>query len=221
MAKVRFFVIIGLGSFGSAVARRLTKNGCRVTGIDMSPVRVEAVKNDLYEALIGDATERNAMQNLALDKADGVIISMGEDIERSLLATLHAKELHAKHIVVKAVSEDHGRLLKYLGVDRVIFPEVDIAVLLADQETWPNMLDLLAIDEEFSFFELAIPNSITGKSLIESDLRRKYGVWVVGIKDALTGKLQMFPDAKHVFQDDQILLILGKTSDLEKFRSVE
>ena len=221
MSKAKHFVLIGLGSFGTAVARRLSQNGCRVTGIDASPSHVEALKDVLYEALIGDATEKSAFDGLELAHVDTVIISLGEDMARSLLATLHAKECGAKRIVVKAVSRDHMKLLANMGVSRVVFPETDIAVQLADQLTWTNMLDLLAIDSEFSFMETAVPNSMSGQTLLEADIRKKYGIWVVGIRDALTQKLRMFPETNHVFTDDQAILLLGKTSDLEQFRNLE
>ncbi|MFN9549249.1 MAG: NAD-binding protein, partial [Pirellulaceae bacterium] len=95
MATVKRFVVIGLGSFGSALARKLESNGVRVTGIDATADHVEAMQDDLFEAVIGDATDRASLAALSLDKADGVVISLGEDITRSLLATLHAKELGA------------------------------------------------------------------------------------------------------------------------------
>lgn len=221
MSKAKHFVLIGLGSFGTAVAQRLSHNGCRVTGIDANPQRVEALKDILYAALVGDATDYHALEDLGLDQVDTVVVSLGEDLARSLLATLHAKECGAKRIVVKAISQDHMKLLSNMGVSRVIFPEVDIAVQLADQLTWTNVLDVLAIDSEFSFMETAVPSSMIGKSLQEADIRRRFGVWVVGLRDALTQKLRMFPEASYVFTDDHAILLLGKTTDLEKFRNLE
>jgi trk system potassium uptake protein TrkA len=92
---------------------------------------------------------------------------------------------------------------------------------LADQLTWTNVLDVLAIDSEFSFMETAVPTSMIGQSLQEADIRRRFGVWVVGLRDALTQKLRMFPEANYVFTDDHAILLLGKTTDLEKFRNLE
>jgi trk system potassium uptake protein TrkA len=150
------------------------------------------LKDILYAALVGDATDSHALEELGLDQVDTVVISLGEDLARSLLATLHAKECGAKRIVVKAISQDHMKLLSNMGVSRVIFPETDIAVQLADQLTWTNVLDVLAIDSEFSFMETAVPTSMIGQSLQEADIRRRFGVWVVGLRDALTQKLRIF-----------------------------
>ncbi|MCA9184962.1 MAG: TrkA family potassium uptake protein [Pirellulaceae bacterium] len=218
MAPAKNFIVIGLGTFGAALARRLSRNGCRVTGIDHSRERVEELKNDLYEAIIADATERDILEQLPLKETNAVIISMGEDITRSLLATLHVKELGAKQIIVKGVTAEHGKLLRSLGVDRVIFPEIEIAEDLADRVTWTNVIDLLPIDPEYSFMEVASLDSFAGKTLQELNIRQRYGVWVVGVKDSLTGKLSMLPTGDFKLGADQILLVIGKQENLKDLR---
>ncbi len=220
MADTKRFVVIGLGTFGSALARKLKSNGIRVTGIDGDAEAVEDVQDHLFEAVIGDATDRGALATLGLETADSVIVSLGEDITRSLLATLHAKELGARHIVVKGVTPEHGKLLKSLGVERVVFPEIEIAQQLADRLTWPSVIDFLPIDSDYSFVEVAMPDILLGKKLMDTDLKKKFGLWVIGIKDVLTGKLTMFPDGDFKFSEDQMLLLVGKEKDLRKFREV-
>lgn len=221
MAEVKRFVLLGLGSFGGALAARLHQNGCRVTGVDRNRERVEALKDVLYEAVIADVTQRDDLAQLNVEHATGVFIALGEDITRSLLATLHAKELGARRIVVKGVTQEHGRLLKHVGVQRVVFPEIEMAMQLADTETWPNVLDLLRIDPQHSFMEIAVPESIKGETLREADLRRRLGVWVVGIKDVLSGELKMFPDADFRFGEDQLLLVIGKEQALSQLREMK
>jgi len=221
MADVKRFIVIGLGSWGSALAKQLHENGCRVTGMDIRKDTVESMKDDLYEAMIGDATDREAVKHLSFTEADAVFIGMGEDITRSLLATLHVKELGAKRVIVKGVTEEHGKILRALEVDRVIFPETEIAIQLADRMTWPNVIDFLPIDPEYSFVEFAVPDSFSGATLIDLNLRRRFGVWVVGVKDALTGKLQMFPDGEYKFGVDQILLVVGKKDNVNDLRELK
>ena len=183
-----------------------------------TPSKSRRFRDHLFEAVIGDATDRASLETLSLETAQGVVISLGEDISRSLLATLHAKELGAKHIVVKGVTPEHGKLLKSLGVERVVFPEIEIAQQLADRLTWPSVIDFLPIDTDYSFVEIAMPESMLGKRLMDTDLRKKYGLWVIGVKDALTGKLTMFPDGDFKFADDQMMLLVGKEKDLRRFR---
>jgi trk system potassium uptake protein TrkA len=220
MAETKRFVILGLGTFGTALALRLYENQCRVTGMDLRKEHVESLKNVLYEAVIGDATEREVLEQLSLGTAHAVFISMGEDIARSLLATLHCKELGARRIIVKGVTKEHGKILKHLGVERVVFPESEVATELADRMTWPNVLDFLPIDPEYSIVEYAVPDSLAGQSLKDANLRRRYGVWVIGLKDVLSGKLEIFPDADVLLNTDQLLLVVGKQAELKQLREL-
>jgi trk system potassium uptake protein TrkA len=212
--KKLHYIVIGMGSFGSALARRLAQHGCRVTGLDSDREKIAQLDGLLYEPVIGDATERATLEHLSLQEANAVVISLGEDITRSLLATLHARALGAPRVIVKGVTKEHGQILKSLGVSRVIFPEEEMAEALADRMIWPNIVDFLPIDPEYSFVEIAVPESFAGKTLLDLDLRRKYSVWVVGVKDALSGKLEMFPGGDFKVGVDQLLLLIGKQKDL-------
>ncbi len=220
MAEIKHFVVLGLGSFGRALAIRLSKNGCRVTGVDQRKDYAESLRDQLYEAVIGDCTDHDTLAELSLKDADAVFISLGENITRSLLAALHAKELNARRIIVKGVTEEHGKLLRHLGVERVVFPEIEIAQELADRITWPNVIDYLPIDPEYSFVEFAMPASIVGKTLREANLRSRYGIWVVGVKDVLSGKLNIFPDGEYRLGEDQLLLIVGKQPQIDHLREL-
>jgi trk system potassium uptake protein TrkA len=221
MEAQRRFVVLGLGSFGTALARRLSENGCRVTGVDHSEERVRAIQEQLYEAVVGDVTDRQTLEELLVSNASAVFISLGENIERSILAALHAKELGAVQIYAKAVSEDHGRILRKLGVDRAVFPEAEIAVQLADSVTWPNILETIKIDPEYGIIEIAVPPSLVGQTLQRADLRRRHGVTVLCIKDALRGTLEVSPNGEFQLSDDQMLLLLGKQDSLRRFREVK
>lgn len=220
MAETRRFVVLGLGTFGTALARRLHESGCRVSGVDAREDRVEELRDVLYEAVIGDSTDREILQQLNLAAVRGVFISLGEDIAVSLLATLHCKELGAKRIIVRGVTPDHGRILKHLGVERVVFPEIEAAIELADREAYPNVLDFLPIDPNFSLVEIAVPDSFSGKSIGELELRRRFDVWVVAVKDVLTGNLEMLPRADYRLYEDHVLLVIGRPPDLNRLREV-
>ncbi len=223
MAQKKTFIVLGLGSFGSALAEQLSKNGCRVTGVDANRDRVEQLKDVLYEAVVGDVTAHDTLAELALDTCDAVFISLGENqnITPSVLATLHCRELKAKRIIVKGLSRDHAKILEAMGVDRVVFPETEIAISLADRMAWPNVLDFMPIDPEYSFAEIAVPDSMIGRTLRQTDLRRLYNIWVVGVKDALTGKLSLFPDPDFVFGVDQLVIVVARQDELSRFREVK
>lgn len=214
MKNGKRFVVLGLGSFGSALAKRLSENGCRVTGVDASEDRVEALQDVLYEAVVGDVTDRQTLEELLVAQATAVFISLGEKIEMSMLAALHAREVGAKRVLVKGVTSEHGRILKHLGVERVVFPEAEMAVQLADSMTWPNVLDALAIDTDHQLIEMAVPDSLAGQTLRQADLRRKFGCMVLGVKDHLTGNLTINPDGEFRLTDDQLLLVIGRKEEL-------
>lgn len=223
MAQKKFFVVLGLGSFGSALAERLSKNGCRVTGVDAKRDRVENLKDVLYEAVVGDVSSRDTLAELSLDACDAVFISLGENqnITPSVLATLHCRELGSRRIIVKGLSRDHAKILDAMGVDRVVFPETEIAVSLADRMAWPNVLDYMPIDPDYSFAEVAVPDSMVGRTLRQTDLRRLYNIWVVGVKDVLTGKLALFPDPDYTFGADQLIVVVARQDELSRFREVK
>ncbi len=221
MSRDKHIVVLGLGSFGMALAVKLSENGCRVTGVDSERSRVESLKDTLFEPVIGDVTDGDTLAELAVKEADAVIISLGEDVLASLLATLRCKEQGARYLVVKAVSEDHAKILKQLGVHRPMFPEVEMARSLADQLTWPNVLDYLPIDSTYSMVEMAVPDSLNGQTLQETDLRRRFDVWIVGVKNALTGELTMFPGGEFRLNDDQLLLVMGRRKGLDRLRDLQ
>lgn len=217
---MKHFVVIGLGSFGATVAKRLSKNGCRVTAIDADRERAGLVEDDVYEAVIGDATDRETLEELNLHEADAVVISLGADITTSLLATLHARELHAQRMIVKGVSVDHEKILKYMGVERVVFPKSEVGQSVADNLTWPNMIDYLPIGHEYGVDELNVPLELAGKSLRESRLRERYGVHVLAVKDRASDKFDLLPDADFRLLSNQIAVVIGQQDDLKRLREM-
>jgi len=220
MAPVKKFIMLGMGTFGSALATKLAANGCQVTGVDQRRERLDLLKNVLHEAVIGDSTDREVLENLPIRDATAVFISLGETISQSLLATLHVRELGARNVIVKGVTKEHGKILEHLGVDRVVFPEEEVARELADRMTWPNVLDYLPIDPEYSVAEVAMPSSLSGKTLAEANLRSRIGVHVLGIKDVMKGKFEMFPDGKTRLLEDQVLLVVGREQEIATLREL-
>jgi trk system potassium uptake protein TrkA len=220
MAPVKKFIMLGMGTFGSALATKLASNGCQVTGVDQRRERLDLLKNVLHEAVIGDSTDREVLENLPIRDATAVFISLGETISQSLLATLHVRELGARNVIVKGVTKEHGKILEHLGVDRVVFPEEEVARELADRMTWPNVLDYLPIDPEYSVAEVAMPSSLSGKTLAEANLRSRIGVHVMGIKDVMRGKFEMFPDGKTRLLEDQVLLVVGREQEIAALREL-
>jgi trk system potassium uptake protein TrkA len=221
MKPEKHFLILGLDGFGVALARRLAANECRVTGVDRREMRVDQLKDELYEAIVGDVTDREALAELHPESMACVVVSLGKHIEASLLATLHAKELGAKRILAKAVTEDHGKLLRKLDVERIVFPEDEIAVNVADRLTWPNVLDFLPLGASYSVVEIAVPESLVGRTIGDADLRRKHRIAVLAIKDAASDQPNVIPLAEHRLSPGQLLLVVGRTEDVNRFRDLK
>ena len=217
----KHFVVLGLGMFGSTLAKRLSQNGCRVTGVDISEECVNRVKDILYETVIANATDRASLEQLSISSADAIIISLGDTIVPSLLATLHAKELGACRLIVKGLDEDHAKLLTYLDVERVIFPKIDVAKELADRMTWPNIIDFIPIDPDYSLVEIKAPQSWRGRTLTDIDLRKQFDVSVVGVKDVDSNHVSVFPDGAFELSADQLLLVVGRQNDLNRLRDIK
>jgi trk system potassium uptake protein TrkA len=215
--KKKRFIVLGLGTFGKALALRLSKNGCQVTGVDADENVVATVQDRLYEALVANVTDRSVLEQLLCNGTDGVFISLGEDITKSILAALHVLELGAKQVSVKGVTSEHGRILKKLGVHRVIFPEVEIAEQTADQQTWTSMVGSFQLDPDYSLVEVAAPASLAGKTLKEADLPRRHGLIVIGVKEAMAPKWDLMPKTDHVFSDEQLLWVFGHKANINSF----
>jgi trk system potassium uptake protein TrkA len=211
------YVVLGLGAFGSALARRLSDCGGLVTGVDSDEPRVEALRERLHEALVGDVTDRAVLETLLLEQADAVFIALSERIDRSILCALHVKELRAKRIYVRGVSEEHRRILMALGVTQVLYPEVEMAHQLANRVGNPNILESFQVDPDYAIAEVAVPGWLVGQTLQSAELPRKHRLFVLALKSALHQQWEMPPRPEQKFTDDQYLLIMGKHTDIAAF----
>jgi len=211
------FAVIGLGNFGATVARELSRLKCKVTAIDNDKGRVHSVQDEIHMAILADATERDFLQNLEVDKFDCFVVSTGENTHASILITLHLKELGAKRIIVKAKSDDHAKVLVKVGATQAIIPEKQAATRIARSITESNLIDFLPLTGEFYVAELAPLARFVGKSLKELKIRTKYNVLIVAVKDP-AGKLIFVPGGDYQVKASDILLILGEAGNIEQIK---
>lgn len=212
------YVVIGLGNFGFSAAVSLAARGNEVLVIDSNAKRIEKIKDFVTEAIIADAKEKDVLKEFIQPEVDAVIVNLGDTIESSALATLYLKELGVKHIVVKAVEEIHGTILSKIGANEIINPEKDSAERLAEKLTSPNIIENIPLMPEYSIVEIAVPDRFAGKSLKELQLRKKYNIEVIAVKDVLMNKTTMIPNADYKLLPDNILVILSRKDDLERFK---
>ena len=210
------FGVIGLGNFGHHVARTLYAEGHEVVAMDLDKEKVQAIRDHCTYAVLGDAAHKEFLENQGVDELDAVVVSTGERSHLSTLITLYLKELKVPRILVKAVSEDHRRILERVGASEVIFPEKDMAKKVAHNLSQPNVLEYIPLAEGYSLSEMVPPQSFLGKTLVELDLRRKHQVTVIAIKDILTDKFITVPPPNYLLKDSDVMILIGKTDDLEK-----
>jgi len=211
-------VVIGLGIFGSQLARQLYDKGIEVVAIDKNKDVVQRIKDHSTKAVLADATDKEVLESIGIDAADTVVISFGEDLSASTLLTLYLKEMKVKEVIVKVPNEDYKRILLKVGASEAIIPEREIANKVARSIISPNVLEYLPISEDFTIVELAPPSSFIGKSLAELDLRKRYQLQVIAIRDVLLEKLQMVPRASSIIKDSDVLVIIGREEDIQKVK---
>lgn len=212
------YAVIGLGNFGFNIAKKLSEKGNKVLAIDIDPGKVDEIKNIVDDAVIGDVKNKAFLKEFIDNKIDGVIISIGSNMVDSILAVHHLKSLKVDHLIVKAQNEVHAELLKEIGVQEIIFPEKDIAELIAHKLTEPNLLDYIPLSSDFSILEVACPDNFSGKTLKELKIRTKFDVLVIAIKDIMNDAFILLPDSTFKFKPDTILTLLGRKESLDKFK---
>lgn len=212
--QARNIAIIGLGTFGLSIARELTGMGDIVLGIDRDEALVSKVNGDLAETLQVDAMDMRALQECSLETYDVVVVSIGENLEASIIAAMNAKELGCGQVLVKAQTETQKKILMAIGVDRVVLPERDYGANLAELIHNPAVQDFLVLDEQTNLAALRIKESVARKVMKNTTLFEKYGLTCVGRYH----QCQFTPlDGSEDIEGDQTLLLLGQRKSLRAF----
>ena len=212
------FIVIGLGRFGSSIAKTLYNLGYDVMGIDNNEEIVQNIASSITHSVQADATDENTLKALGVRNFDVAIVSIGDDIQASILVTLILKEMGIKYVVGKAQNELHGKVLYKIGADRVIFPERDMGIRVAHNLVSSNILDYIELSPDFSIVEVnAIPEWIN-KTLRQLNMRTKYGLNVMAIKR--NNEVMISPHADDMILENDILVVVGQKQDIEKLEKI-
>jgi len=212
------FAVIGLGKFGFHVARALYEDGHEVVAIDLDRARVQAVAPHCSQAIVLDAGDRDSLEALGLESMDSVIVSTGQRISTSILICLHLNEMGVAGILAKALDEDHEKILKKVGATETVHPEKDMAQRVARGLSRPNIIDFIPLAEGYELVEVAAPSGFVGKSLKEINLRAKYHLHVIAVKEIVPENFVLAPHADFVIKDSDILVMLGLSQDINKIK---
>lgn len=207
------YAVIGLGKFGATVVRTLHERGHEVVAIDRDRGRVQEVRDTSTQAIEANCTDQDTLRALGLHDADAVVVSLGEQMDASILVTLYLKELGLKEIVVKAVSEDHGKILHLIGATEIVHPERDTARRVARGLGLRSIVEYLPLAADSSLVEVQVPAEFLGKTLAELEIRKRYQVLVVAIKRGEGLVIATGGDERLLAGD--ILVLVGKDNDLD------
>jgi len=210
------FAVIGLGRFGSSVARTLAALGHQVIAIDTDEARVEAMMDVVTTAVQADGRNLETLKTLGIRNVDVAVVSVAENIEANILITLMVKEMGVKCVVAKAANDQHGKVLEKIGADKVVYPERDMGVRVANTLSSGNVLDQIDLSSEYSIVEIVAPKRIIGSTLGQLNLRARHGVIVMAIKR--DDKIIAAPGADDVIEEGDIMVLVGENKDLEKLR---
>ncbi|RUL49038.1 MULTISPECIES: TrkA family potassium uptake protein [Lysinibacillus] len=213
------YAVIGLGRFGTSIARRLHEAGQEVLGIDINEESVENAEPYVTDSAIADSTEEKALKSLGITNFDCVIVAIGDDIQSSILTVMLLKNLGIKKIIAKATSKRHGQVLETIGVDWVIYPERDMGERVANQLLSPNMLNYIELSKDYNLEEIILPKKMVGKNLRELDIRARFKVSVIAI--IRSGDIIISPSPDELLQNEDILVTIGNRNDLAKFSNLE
>ena len=211
------FLVIGLGEFGKSVAKTLYSNNATVLVIDAKENLIKQALNEgiIEAAIILDATDEIALKKVVRDDFDTAFVSVGDNIQASILITLQLKELGVKNIICKAVNHTQEKVLYKIGATQVIFPEESMGEKVAYSVLRPTIIDYFKFAEDYFIYEVKVPKTYVGKSLMELNLRHKYEINILAVKHS-DGKMNVTPDPNIKLNKDDLLIILSRENVIDR-----
>jgi trk system potassium uptake protein len=210
------FVVVGLGNFGSSVAESLFAKGHEVIAVDASESAVDRISPHVSRAAVGDGRDIRTLERVGARGADAGIVSTGDDITASILATMALHDLGVRDVYVKVISRDHARVMDRMGVTESVFPERESALALGARMSGTAILNYVQLGNGFCIQEMAVPEAWNGKTLRALALRQNFNVSVVAVHDILTDQISGTPDPDAKLKDSDTLLVAGREEDLAK-----
>ena len=206
------YAVIGLGTFGSAVALELMDSGCEVLAMDHNEEKVQRLADHVTDAVVADARDESVLRSLEIGHYDCCVVCIGEEVAGSILVTLMLKELGARRVVCKAADEIHKKALPKVGADRVVIPEKEMASRFARSLVCPSVMEYFDLSDEYAIVERNPPDAWIGKSLRQLNIRAKYGVSVIAFRRAQ--RLVVSPHPDELIRSGDMLVLLGQSDDL-------
>ena len=216
---MRQFSVIGLGQFGMSVARELAGQGREVIAVDIEEENINEIAELVTSAVQLDATNAKSLKAVGVDKTDAAVVCIGRDIQASILICMTLKDMGVPRITAKAANPVHGKVLERIGVDKVVYPEIEMGRRIARNEVSPSVVDFLEVSPEHSVAEMKAPEAFVGKTLGELDIRKRFGVDVIALKnEEEPNNIKLIPSASEHISRGDILVVAGKKNSISKLR---
>lgn len=215
---MKSYIVIGMGRFGSEVAKRLCELGCEVLAVDKSSELIQPMGEVVTQAVVADATDKEVLRALGVKDFDCAVVAIGGSLSDSVLATMNLKELGVNHIVCKAHDATHRQVLMKLGADQVVIPEQENAIRLARSLSSFNVLDYIELSEDYGIIDVPAPAQWVGRSLKELNIRAQLGVNILAVKQ--NGRINVSPAADYSICQGDVMVVLGDTAALKAVRSL-
>lgn len=208
------YIVIGLGQFGMSIAKTLMQNDCEVLALDVNEEKTRAVADTVTCAVTGNVMDPELVPGLGIRNFDGAVVAIGEDMEASIMATMVVSELGVPHILAKAQSELHAKILRKVGADRVVLPETEVGIRYANNLVHGNFFDAVELSPDISIMEINVRREWEGKSLKQLNMRAKYKINVIGIKNE--DGFEVNPDADDPLLANSQLVAIGRNEVLNR-----
>lgn len=206
--------IIGLGRFGTALAKTLAEAGKEVVVIDHMESKVKELRQYTESAFVSEDLSREVLEEIGIQNCDTVAVCIGEKIDTSILTTLNVVSLGVPRVIAKAISPEQGEVLEKIGAE-VVYPERDMALRLAKRLLTNNILDYINLNNDVEITEISITQVIAGKTVLELDLRKTYGLNIIAVEHDRRTDTEVGPDYR--FQQGDIIVVIGKTQNVKRF----
>ncbi|MBN2883821.1 MAG: TrkA family potassium uptake protein [Clostridia bacterium] len=213
------YLVLGLGRFGKAFAKTMSDLGHDVLGVDRDPEVVQSMSEELAHVIQSEISSEDFLKSIGVSNFDATVVAIGSDLQSSILTTALLKELGARYIISKAQNDLHAKVLMTVGANRVIFPERDMAIRVANNLASHNIIDSIQLSGDFSIMETTIPDKWVNKTINELAIRAKYKVNIIAVRKGDT--LDISPGADYIFKEDDIVSIMGKNKDLKDLQHIK
>lgn len=213
------FVILGGGRFGSSLAIKLMDLGAEVMLVDKSADIINKYADRVTYAIQADVTDEKSVRSLGIRNFDTAVVTIGDDIQSSILVTLMIKEMGMANIVAKAQNETHAKVLFKIGADRVVFPEKEMGIKVAKNLMSAGFMDFLELSADYSIVEIVPPEAWLNRTIVDLDLRERFGFNILAIKKGAETKISILPD--DILEQGDILVVVGANTELERIGNGE